>query len=177
MKEIWLACDDIGYPFGPLTQFLMLTGQRRGEVANMRREDINWEEKTWTMPKEKTKSHRQHIVSLSETALEILKSVPNLGEYFFSSSGERGFENFSRGKKEIDKTIKNKRKKKEKHPLPSLAAWTILNHSSGTIRGVAAIYNRHHYFDEQKEALESWSKKVQKILEAEYTSKSYIRVI
>jgi hypothetical protein len=32
----------------------------------------------------------------------------------------------------------------------------ILNHVSGTIRGVAAVYNRHPYLDERKAALEAW---------------------
>jgi hypothetical protein len=32
----------------------------------------------------------------------------------------------------------------------------ILNHVSGTIRGVAAVYNRHAYLDERKVALEAW---------------------
>jgi hypothetical protein len=36
----------------------------------------------------------------------------------------------------------------------------ILNHVSGTIRGVAAIYNRHAYLDERKAALEAWGKHV-----------------
>jgi integrase len=33
----------------------------------------------------------------------------------------------------------------------------ILNHASGTIRGVAAIYNRAQYLDERRAALEAWS--------------------
>ena len=32
-----------------------------------------------------------------------------------------------------------------------------LNHISGTIRGVAAVYNRHDYFEERRKALEAWS--------------------
>jgi len=32
----------------------------------------------------------------------------------------------------------------------------ILNHVSGTIRGVAAVYNRHAYLEERKAALEAW---------------------
>jgi integrase len=33
----------------------------------------------------------------------------------------------------------------------------ILNHTSGTIRGVAAVYNRAAYLDERRAALEAWS--------------------
>ena len=36
----------------------------------------------------------------------------------------------------------------------------ILNHKSGAIRGVAAVYNRHGYLEERREALEAWGKRV-----------------
>jgi len=37
----------------------------------------------------------------------------------------------------------------------------ILNHQSGTISGVAAVYQRHEFMKERKEALERWGKHVQ----------------
>ena len=40
----------------------------------------------------------------------------------------------------------------------------VLNHTSGTIRGVAAIYNRHDYDDERKEALAAWGGHVAAIM-------------
>ncbi len=116
--------------------------------------------------KTSSKSDRQHEVPLSETAIEILESTFNLGSYIFSSTGLRPFENFSREKKILDTHLK-KLYKKEK--LPAMPHWTLhdlrrtvasglaklktpphiiektLNHSSGQISGVAAIYNRYEY--------------------------------
>jgi hypothetical protein len=40
----------------------------------------------------------------------------------------------------------------------------ILNHTSGTIRGVARVYNRFEYIDERKAALEAWGRKVDAIV-------------
>jgi integrase len=40
----------------------------------------------------------------------------------------------------------------------------ILNHVSGTIRGVAAVYNRHAYLDERRAALEAWSRHVESLV-------------
>ena len=40
----------------------------------------------------------------------------------------------------------------------------ILNHVSGTIRGVAAVYNRHAYLDEREAALEAWSRYVERLV-------------
>ena len=35
----------------------------------------------------------------------------------------------------------------------------LLNHKYGTIRGVAAVYNRHAYIDERHRALEAWDRR------------------
>lgn len=40
----------------------------------------------------------------------------------------------------------------------------ILNHVSGTIRGVAAVYNRHAYLEERKAALNAWSRYVERLI-------------
>lgn len=40
----------------------------------------------------------------------------------------------------------------------------ILNHVSGTIRGVAAVYNRHAYIEERKAALDAWSRYVESLV-------------
>ena len=42
----------------------------------------------------------------------------------------------------------------------------ILNHQSGTVRGVAAIYNRHQYLDERRAALDLWGDTVAAAVEA-----------
>jgi hypothetical protein len=41
----------------------------------------------------------------------------------------------------------------------------ILNHQSGTISGVAAVYQRHEFIDERKSALEAWGKHVQALVD------------
>ena len=40
----------------------------------------------------------------------------------------------------------------------------ILNHQAGTIRGVAAVYNRFEYLDERKAALEAWGRFVESLI-------------
>ncbi len=40
----------------------------------------------------------------------------------------------------------------------------VLNHRSGTISGVAAIYNRYQYLDEKRAALEAWATHVEAII-------------
>lgn len=178
IKEIWELLDNnMSNPFASLMKMLFLTAQRRSEVASMRWQDINIKEATWTIPREMNKSDRDHHVPLSPLALDIIKSMPKLGEYIFSSTGKRPFENFSREKELLDGFIKDKRKENKQLQM---VAWRIhdirrtvasglarlkvaphvierlLNHSSGVISGVAAVYNRYEYFDEVAEALEKW---------------------
>jgi hypothetical protein len=39
-----------------------------------------------------------------------------------------------------------------------------VNHVSGSIRGVALVYNRHSYLEERRAALEKWSRHVESIV-------------
>jgi integrase len=39
----------------------------------------------------------------------------------------------------------------------------ILNHKTGKVSGVAAIYNRYEYQDEKREALKQWANRLQAI--------------
>ena len=40
----------------------------------------------------------------------------------------------------------------------------VLNHTAGTISGVAAVYNRFEYLDERKAALEAWGRFVETLV-------------
>src|ERR1700722_3920546 len=40
----------------------------------------------------------------------------------------------------------------------------VLNHKSGTIKGVAAVYNRYSYATEKRQALDAWARRLDAIL-------------
>lgn len=122
IKEILEVVHSMGYPFGSLVLFLLLTGQRRSEAASMKWTDYDPEQKLWILPREHTKSDRAHEVPLCERAIQILETAPKMGEYIFTSSGDRPFENFSRLKKVLDTKIKNKRLKNSQ---VNMSLWTI----------------------------------------------------
>jgi len=187
IKEIWNAAQEMGFPFGYCIQFLILTGQRRGEIAAMRWEDYNKKEQLWTLPKEFTKTNRQHEVPISDFAAEIIKACHKLlqGDYVFTSAGNRPFENFSRDKELLDDAINTKRKMAKQPPMQPWrihdirrtvatgmaklgvaphVVQKVQNHSTGAISGIAAIYNRYEYADEKREALDQWAAQIQKIL-------------
>ena len=127
IKELWKACEKAGHPFGPFVQMLLITGQRRDEVAYMRRSDIDFKTGVWTLPRELTKSDREHEIPLSSLAVDLLNSVPEIviktgdeetaADFVFVSGrvGDKPISGYSKGKRTVDKKlaeVKEEAKKK-----------------------------------------------------------------
>jgi integrase len=54
-------------------EFLVICATRAGETASMRWDDVNLQDKIWTIPAEMTKRQREHRVPLSARAMELLQ--------------------------------------------------------------------------------------------------------
>ena len=80
---LWPAFTALGYPFGHGLKFLLVTGQRRGEVGGMKWTELDGD--AWLLPGARSKSKQGHRIPLSSLALEILESTPRIGEYVFMS--------------------------------------------------------------------------------------------
>ena len=189
LRWLWLACEAIEWPFGPLVKLLLLTAQRREEVAGIERAELDLEKGIWAMPREKAKNNRAHAVQLSAAALNVLNSLPQIGNRFvFTASGTAPVSGFSRAKRRLDEAMLAAKRDElgpDREPIPH---WTlhdlrrtaatglarlnfpphvvdkVLNHSGGTIRGVAAVYNRFEYLEERRAALETWGRFVEKLV-------------
>lgn len=162
------------YPFGPIVQMLVLTGQRRGEIASLRRSWIT--EDTVTFPSEATKNKREHRLPLTSTTKELITSLPDTGDVLFSGRNdfEKPFNGWGKCKKRFDLncgvkdyTLHDLRRtfssNMARFGVPIQVTEKILNHVSGSVSGVAAIYNRHSYFDEMRDALNMYSQFLAKI--------------
>ena len=73
--EIWRAAAKTGVPYGAIVRLLILTGQRRGEVAGLRWNELTDDLESWTLPGERTKNGVTHIVPLSVAAQDIVRSL------------------------------------------------------------------------------------------------------
>ena len=169
--KFWRATFEVGPIFGPFYRLLVLTGQRRGEVATMRWSQIDWERRVWTIPAEIAKNGRVHEVPFGSIFSDELQEIPRLSgsAYVFSTTGGTPISGFGRTKARLDaimgiddwrvhdlrRTVASgmARQGVSPHVIEKL-----LNHVSGTISGVAAVYNRHGYEAEKREALERWEK-------------------
>jgi integrase len=167
LTQVILAARKIGGPYGAIVELLALTGQRREEVACLHWEELDLAQRTWTIPKARTKNAKAHIVHLSRQALAVLKCADQRGPFVFTLLGTKPFQDFARAKRRLDQ-------------LSGVTGWRlhdlrrtcvsgmarlgtaphvadkILNHQAGTISGVAAVYQRHDFLAERQEALERW---------------------
>jgi len=109
LRAVWKACDTIGWPFGPLIKLLILTGQRRAEVAEIRWSEVDLDSRTWTLPKERVKTNVQNAVPLSDPAVAILASLPRIkgkgGDFVFTTTGEAPVAGFSASKKRLTEAL------------------------------------------------------------------------
>lgn len=184
IRLFWFGCDAANWPFGPIFKLLLLTAQRRDEVGMLEWSEIDLGNRVWTIPRERSKNDRAHNVHLSALAVEIIEGLPKLeneSRFVFTTTGHSPVSGFSRAKAALDDRMRGLVATAVEpwilHDLRRTAATgmaglgiaphvvdRILNHVSGTIRGVAAVYNRHAYLEERKAALEAWGRHVESLI-------------
>jgi integrase len=175
LTHVILAARKIGAPYGGIVELLALTGQRREEVARLRWQELDLEQRIWTIPKSRTKNGKAHVVHLSDQALAVLKRADQKGALVFSLLGTKPFQEFSRAKRRLDELsgvsgwrVHDLRRScisgLARLGIAPHVADKILNHQSGTISGVAAVYQRHEFLAERRTALDLWGVNVGKLL-------------
>jgi integrase len=187
IRAIWPELANAG-TFGALITTLLLTAQRRDEVAQMSRKGIG-SDGIWTIPAERYKTKCANFVPLSKAALAVIAAQPTIdgSDYVFSSRAKTPFSGFSKSKAALDKAVlaamqKRAKKGAKVEPIPN---WTLhdLRRTAKTlmaragvrpdiservlghvIAGVEGTYDRHSYADEKREALEKLVTMIERIL-------------
>ena len=171
LVHVWEAAGKIGYPFGTMVQLLIATGQRRDEVAKMLWQEIDFDKRTWTLARERVKNDNAHEVPLNDVVLDILNTLPRHDGYVFSTNGGAvPSSNYGYNKRRLDALLAGMPAWRlhdlrrtcatglAKLGVPVHVTEAVLNHKSGKISGIAAVYNRHDYKDEKIQALEAWGR-------------------
>jgi integrase len=186
LRLVWNAASVDAGPFGPLVKLLILTGQRLAEVGEMRWAELDLENKLWTLPAERVKNGERHEVPLSDDAIGIIKALPRIKTtegFVFTTRRDAAVSGFSRAKDRLDAAIAN-----ATADGPLVEHWTfhdlrrtmasgmarlgiqlpviekVLNHSSGSFRGIVGVYQRHSYSDEKRKALDAWASFVESVV-------------
>jgi integrase len=187
LRVIWPLLAEAG-TFGAMLKTLLLTAQRRDEVANMSWKEISTDG-IWTIPAERYKTKRPNHVPLSNAALAVIEAQPKLDgcDYVFPSRSQTPFSGFGKSKAAFDKLVHKALQERAKlgtkiEPLPN---WTLhdLRRTAKTlmvragvrpdiservlghvIAGVEGTYDRHSYADEKRDALEKLAAMIERIL-------------
>jgi integrase len=170
LRSVWQAAKDLG-PYGTMVRLLVLTGQRRGEIAGLTWDEVDLEKQLITLPAARVKNGRTHEVPLSPQAAALIKGLPRLSDQHVFSLGSGPINGFGKDKERIDKAcgVENW----TLHDLRRTAASgmarlgvglpvieKVLNHVSGSFAGVAGIYQRHDFAGEKRSALQAWGSHV-----------------
>jgi integrase len=181
IRLFWQATAGMEYPFRPLYRVLVLTGQRLREVAEMTWQEVDGD--TWTLPGSRSKNGDEHVVPLSPEVVAILEALPRIGRFIFTTTGKSPVSGFTRAKERVDRLMietANRTLTASADPVaippftihdlrrtaatgmaglrfPPHVVEAVLNHRSGTRRGVAGVYNRFNYAEEKRAAIEAWA--------------------
>ena len=186
IRNLWAALDTIKEPacFPTYIKFVLLTACRRNEVADMHADELNGD--VWTIPKDRYKTKRDHVVPLSEAARQLIGAPKGRGGFLFSTTdGDIPFSGFSKAKDALDEAIAKVRNKAGRKPtqpwtfhdlrrtarslmsragVPADHAERCLGH---VIPGVRGVYDRHEFISEKCAAFEALAAMVERILHPE----------
>ena len=163
--KVWDATFTEQYPMGPFVRALMLSGQRKDNVASMRWDELHGD--VWTIPKEKMKATKiekakSHEVMLSKALADLIAEQPRLGPFVFTTMADRPICPGSRLKDRIgevagftDWRFHDVRRTAATTmtigKVPRFIVERVLGHADNS---VTSVYDRASYRDEKREAME-----------------------
>jgi integrase len=183
IPKFWAAFDDAGLLHSTALKFILLTGQRPGEVAHMRHEHVDggW----WLMPGAPdatgwpgTKNANAHRVWLPAPAAELLKELGDddekTGFVFAGPRGAavKGLDEAMRAacaKLGVERATPHDLRRTFSTTVAALgfgrdALNRVTNHKEG---GIASVYDRHGYADENKKVMEATAAKIMALVEGD----------
>jgi len=191
----WLASKKISPFWGPYVRLMILTVQRREEVAGMDWSEIDLDQALWQLPSDRAKNDIPNRVPLNALAVAELESLgPKKSGLVFSSTGTTSASGFSKAKKKLDDEmliimIERAKMRGEAIENMDLIPWrmhdlrrtgatnlqalgvpvevteAVLNHISGSTGGVAGVYNLFRYDPQKRQALDAWSNHITLLLQ------------
>ena len=175
LRAMYNATFEMPYPFGPLLRILTLTGQRLNEVAGVSWKEINLDAAKWELPRDRSKNKTSHIVHLSNPVRKEFDALmnPTNQELVFTTTGKTPVSGFSKAKNQLDKIsgVNDWRLHDLRRTFATVATETlgyepvvvdrVLNHVSGSVKGIAAVYQKGQYLDKRKIVLDAWADYVQ----------------
>lgn len=179
LRLVWIASEELGPIFCALVRLLLVTGQRRDEVAAVDWRELDRERAEWLLPASRAKNGREHLIPLSPQAVALFDALaggeqwPKKGYVLTTDGGKSRVSGFSKAKRKLDEQIADLIEDDEApvdpwrfHDLRRSAATGLqrLRIPSDWIEaaqnrrkgGMAGVYQRYEFADEKREALDAW---------------------
>jgi integrase len=179
LLAVWKAASVLGYPYGPIVQLLILTGQRKSEIANLRHEWLNRPEKTATLPAWVTKNSKVHTFPYGDMVEAILEKIPvrNSTDLLFPSevADDRPISGWSKYKGRLDAlsgvkghTLHDLRRTyRTLHAsigTPREIGERLVNHAAAVTTDVEEVYDVYTYMPEMRTAVANYEAHLTQLL-------------
>jgi len=178
LLRLWLAAGAIGGREGACIKLLVLTGQRRSEIAHLRWHEVGAD--VLELPAPRMKGKRAHIVPLSTQAAAIIADMPKLVPHVPKPDdyvwGDSPIGHFHRIKDELDAHMGDVPKWVVRDIRRSVASGMarigiavpviekILAHRKGTFAGVVGVYQKYSFASEMAVALQKWADHIERLV-------------
>jgi integrase len=164
VAKLWIALP-VDSAYGRIIRLILLTGCRREEIASLQWAEIDFEARTITLPKERTKNKQQHVVPLSDAAMQVLQDIPRRDRTHVFGKRVGGFSAWSKSKRELDAVLaiepwclhdlrRTVRTGLGKIGVQPHIAEACLNHLPAKL---IRTYDKNKYEAEKRDALERWA--------------------
>ncbi len=170
LASIWTGANTLGWPFNSIIKLLILSGQRRAQISELRWSWIDFDADIIVFPASTMKNARDHHLPISKAIRQLLMTLPHLAseDRVFparSKKSMRGPSGFSKAKALLDQRSgvtswvlhDFRRTVSTGMNAMGIADQTVERVLSHVTPGVRGIYNRHKYIDEMRDALERWN--------------------
>lgn len=178
VRAIYRATYDMGSLWGPILRLIILTGQRKGEIAQLKWRDVDLEGSCLVYVGTSVKNRRPHIVHLSAPAIKEIEALENgqgRDEFLFTTTGTTPVSGFGKVKKRLDALLGDDFEPWRIHDIRTGFATAmvevgeqeavvdrVLNHAAtgSAPSAVSRAYNRAQLLPERKRVLDLWAEMI-----------------
>jgi len=176
VQQIWQASYHLGDMWGPLVRLLVLTAQRRSNIAKLRWDEVDLVNCRVSMASSREKNAQPHITHLSEPVLAELTALKQRAKkktgFVFTTTGVSPVSGFSKVKSRLDERLGEGFEPWVFHDIrtafatamadigePENVVDRILNHvaTGSAPSAVARVYNRAEMLPQRARVLDRWA--------------------
>jgi integrase len=171
LRRLWLAGEAVGGNVAAYVKLLILTGQRRSEIAELRWTEVDSD--ALALPAERMKGRQAHVVPLSTQAAAIVNAMPKVDDFVLGGALRWHYHHVKRAldahmgdapKWVIHDVRRSVASGMARIGVPVPVIEKILAHRSGTFRGIVGTYQRHSFLPEMTAAAQRWADHIDQLV-------------